>query len=224
MFDPSQFRQTVRDVARQAASKYPSYVDPQDIEQELYLWLYSSRTWIQDMIANEPEEATGKVTSMMRKAAFDLCNKEKAAAEGYHPSDVFRYSAHKITKLLPDVLDYEDWQSFGQHGDGQPTGKAQANTTGDRIVEIIDIKGAIENLSPETYALIKMQYQYHCSWDEIAEALEIQPEAAKKRGQRAIKAIQKELGYKAPDELAGRTERRTVRSNSAWRADQSWSE
>lgn len=224
MFDPSQFRQTVRDVARQAASKYPSYVDAQDIEQELYLWLYSSRAWIQDMIANEPEEATGKVTSMMRKAAFDLCNKEKAAAEGYHPTDVYRYSAHKIVRLLPDVLDYEDWQSFGQNGDGQPTAKAQANTTGDRIVEIIDIKSAIDNLNPETYALIKMQYQYHCTWDEIAETLEIQPEAAKKRGQRAIKAIQKELGYKAPDELAARSERRTVRSNSAWRADQNWSE
>lgn len=224
MFDPSQFRQTVRDVARQAASKYPSYVDAQDIEQELYLWLYSSRAWIQDLIANEPEEATGKVTSLMRKAAFDLCNKEKAAAEGYHPTDVFRYSTQKIMRLLPYVLDYEDWQSFGQHGDGQPTAKAQANTTGDRIVEIIDVKSAIENLSAETYALIKMQYQYHCSWDEIAEALEIQPEAAKKRGQRAIKAIQKELGYKAPDELAGRSERRTVRSNSAWRADQNWSE
>jgi hypothetical protein len=86
----------------------------------------------------------------MRKVAFDHCAKEKAAVEGYSTEDLFRYSIPKIKALLPDVFDYSDWQSFGLKGDGQPGSKPQANQTGDRMVELIDIKAGVGRLPVET--------------------------------------------------------------------------
>lgn len=221
MFDPIQFKKAVQQTARYAASKFPSHVDADDIEQSLWLWCYAKKDWLQSTIEELDEEEAGKkIRSLMRRVAFDSCNTEKAAVEGFDPSDVYRYSQEKIVKLLPDIFDYEDWQSFGAHGDGQPTGKRQANTSGDRIAELIDIKSELEMLKEDSQIILTLQYKFNCSMAEIADEFGISVEAAKKRAQRSLAALQRNLGYKDPEEVARRSERRTVRPNSAWRASQ----
>jgi RNA polymerase sigma factor (sigma-70 family) len=216
--DPAKFQPMVKNVARSVASSYPAYVTSEDTEQTIYLWLYEKRTSVLRTVEDNPNEWESMIASTMRKVAFDHCAKEKAAAEGYSVDDLYRYSLPKIKALLPDVFDYQDWQSFGQHGDGQPKGRPQANETGDRTVELIDVRAAVERLTEDTKTLLWLQYSAHYTMENIAEALEITLEAAKKRAQRALGAIQRELGRKDPAEQPRRADRRTVRSNAAARA------
>ena len=221
MFDPTAFRQAVRQTARSVSSKFPSYVDAEDTEQGLWLWLYAQRNWILEAVKEDGiDQVEARIIPLMRKAAFELCNKEKAQTEGYHTSDVYRYSTQKIARLLPDIFEYEGWQSFGDRGDGQPKAKSQANMTGDRVVELIDIKYEFENLKQESQQILTFQYLHNMTMEEIAEQFDVSVEAAKKRAQRALGALQRGLGYKDPDELARRQERRMVKPNSAWRAGQ----
>lgn len=209
----------VKKVAASTSRNFPSYVMAQDVEGELLLWVYQRKNMIGRAMADGNPEWEAKIAPLMRKVAFDHCNAEKAAAEGYDPSDIYRYSIPKIESLIVDAFDYDNWQSFGLHGDGQPGSKRQANTTGDRIAELIDVKSALLKLTDESYNALVWKYKYGYTTVAIAEAQEITPEAAKKRLQRAVKGLQRHLGYKDPSELRERPTGRSVRSNSAAQAE-----
>lgn len=220
--DPTKFMPMVKNVARSVSGQYPTSVTTEDTEQALWLWLYDKRTSVLQTVEDSPNEWEAMIASTMRKVAFDHCAKEKAAVEGYSTEDLFRYSIPKIKGLLPDVFDYSDWQSFGLKGDGQPTGRPQANQTGDRVTELIDVKGAVKALPEETKELLYLVHAMQYTSENLADHFTISLDAAKKRSQRAYGAVQKALGRKVYDESASPvTGRRAVRSNAAWRAAQS---
>jgi len=218
--DPDKFRPMVKNVARSVSGQYPSFVTLEDTEQALWLWLYDKRASVLQTVEDDPQNWEPKIASTMRKVASDYCAKEKAATEGYSTDDLYRYTIPKIKSLLPDVFDYKDWQSFGLRGDGQPGSKPLANQTGDRMVELIDIKAALQALPEDTKTLLYLQQVESYTADNLADHFGITEEAAKKRSQRALGSLQKALGRKEPGDLPGRPDRRTVRSNAAWRASQ----
>ncbi len=209
----------VRDVARSVSSAYPSYVTSEDTEGHLWVWVYEKRTHIRKAVADGPDWEP-KIASTMRKVASDYCAKEKAAIEGYSVDDLYRYTIPKIKSLLPDVFDYTDWQTFGVTGDGQPKAKRQANMTGDRVAELVDIKAAVKQLPPETKELLFLTHVMAYTAENLADHFGISLEASKKRVQRAYGAVQRELGRRDPTDTPGPSGRRTVRSNSHWRASQ----
>jgi len=213
--NPEYFRSMVKQVAWSVSSKFPPYIDAADTEQELYLWLYTKRSWVVEQMQEDPRQAENRISALMRKVAFDHCNSEKAASEGFDPADVYRYTVPKIKTLLADVFDYEDWQSFGMKGDGQPSAKGLANQTGDRIAELVDIKVALERLSDDHYNVILWHYKYHYTFENVAAEMEISDDAAKKRHVRALSSLQKILGYKEPEDKPSPGDRRVVRSNAA---------
>lgn len=215
MLDYDQIMPVVKGVATQVSSKFPSYVQYDDTLGALLLWTYQNKSTLEGMMA-DGNAYIPKITSMLRKAAYTHCEKEKAQAEGYDPADIYRYSVPKIKSLIADAMDYENWQSFSTFGDGQP--RAAAQTYGDRVTELIDIKTALTQLSDDTYNFLVYQYKYSYTLEEVAEALEISLEAAKKRSQRAMKGLQKQLGRKEPV-TPYKGDRRAVKSNAAWRAD-----
>lgn len=221
MLDYDQIMPIVKNVAHQVSSKFPSYVETDDTVGALLLFVHQKRAQMERAV----EDGSGweaKIASTLRKVAFDHCNAEKAAAEGYDPSDVYRYSAPKIKSLIADAMDYENWQSFNSLGDGQP--KATPQTYGDRLAELIDIKDALEKMNEETYNFLVYQHKYGYTIEQLAETFGISQEAAKKRSQRALRGLQKQLGYKESGTINSAPERRTVRPNSAWRADLGWPE
>lgn len=218
--DPAVFQPMVKSVARSVSSNYPAYVTSEDTEGHLWVWIYDKRSTLLQAVEDDPQDWERKIASTLRKVASDYCAKEKAAAEGYSTEDLYRYSIPKIKNLLPDAFDYQDWQSFGQHGDGQPTAKPQANQTGDRIAELVDIRSAIKALPDDTKELLYLVHVHHYTTENLADHFEIGHEAAKKRLQRSYGAVQRELGRKDPDDRPGPVQKRMVRSNAAWRASQ----
>jgi DNA-directed RNA polymerase specialized sigma24 family protein len=209
-------KRMVREVAASASSNFPSYVTAEDTEGHLWVWAYANRNRVQKTMDGEGWE--WKLRKIFRDEAMSFCATEKAASEGYSQDDLFRYSIPKIRKMLDSIFDYENWQSFGLHGDGQPTGKGQANATGDRVVELIDIKTALQSLPEDSYNLLVWQFKYQYTNDMLGEELGITSNAASLRAGRALRALQKELGRKTPDEIYKPSDRRVVRSSAAARA------
>jgi DNA-directed RNA polymerase specialized sigma24 family protein len=216
--DPKTFMPMVKNVARSVSSAYPAFITAEDTEQALWLWLYDRRASVLQTVEDSPEDWEAKIASTMRKVAFDHCAREKAAVEGYSTDDLYRYSIPKIRALLPDVFSYTDWQTFGMKGDGQPTAKGQANETGDRIAELVDVRAALERLPDDTKALIFLVQVWSYTAENVAEHFDLTLDAAKKRIQRSLGSLQRELGRKSPDEEPRVSDRRTVRSNAAARA------
>lgn len=208
----------VKRVAHSVSSSFPQYVTSEDTEGHLWVWIYDKRSTLIKLVEDDPQNWQAKIASTLRKVASDYCAKEKAAVEGYSTDDLYRYSVPKIKTLMPDVFDYADWQTFGQKGDGQPGSKPLANQAGDRMVELIDIKAAVERLPVETKELLYLVHAMAYTQENLADHFEISVEAAKKRSQRAYGAVQRALGRR--DSLAepSTPNRRAVKSNAAWRA------
>lgn len=215
--DYNQMRKLVKDVARSVSNGYPPYVTADDTEGHLWVHMYERKAWFAQVV-EEGDGWEARIGSVLRKEANNYCAKEKADAEGYSPEDIYRYPLSKIRLLLDDVFSYEDWQSFGLHGDGQPVAKIQANQTGDRIAELVDVKSAIEAMDDETYNLLVWHYKYQYTMPMLAEEFGITVEAVKKRAQRALTALQKQLGRKDYSDESSASGGRTVRSNAAHRA------
>lgn len=214
--DPLKFKPMIKQIARSVSAQFPASVSADDTEQALYIWLLENKASVSNAVADGPDWEP-KIASTMRKVAFSHCAQEKASIEGYSVDDIYKYSVPKVRNLLEDVFSYESWQTFGLTGDGQPTAKGLANRTGDRIAELVDVKIAVESMPDDTYNLLVWQYKYHYSMEQLAEAFDLTLEAVKKRSQRAVKALQKRLGHKAPAETPKPVGRRTVRTNAAAR-------
>ncbi len=218
--DYTRMRRLVKDVASSVSRSFPSYVTSEDTEGHLWVHMYENKSWFSQVV-QEGDGWEARIAAVLRKQAAIYCAKEKAAVEGYSPEDLFRYTIPKLRDLLADAFEYENWQSFGLHGDGQPTAKVQANRTGDRIAELADVKSACDGLDVDTYNLLVLHYRHHYTMPMLAEVFDVTEETAKKRTQRAVVALQKQLGRKDYDPNADVTGSRTVRSNAASRADAS---
>src|SRR5882724_3419359 len=178
--DYEQLMPLIKKVAASTSRSFPSYIETADVEGELLLWLFQNKTWVGKTIESSPEGWESSVVPLMRKAAFEHCNKEKAAAEGYDPSDIYRYSIPKIQSLIADAFDYKDWQSFNSISGGLRHARQQANTTGDRVVELIDVKTALLKLKDDSYKALAWQYRFGYSMADAAQEQGITLEAAKK--------------------------------------------
>lgn len=208
-------RPMVKDIAKQVSYKFPSSVMREDIEQDLWVWAYRNQKSISKKIVNDPEAWIEQVATTMRKQALSFGKDELDSAEGRVAQDLQKYSVNEIRALLPDVFDYEDWQSFASVSDGQPKSKGMANATGDRLVSLVDVKKQVLKLNNDQYNVIVWHYKYGLPFETIAEEYDCSLDAARKRVERAVKAVQRGLGTVPQKEYTGR---RTVRSNAAWRA------
>lgn len=189
----------VQQVARSVSDNYPSYVSLDDTEQAIWLFVLQKRGSLERLLKQESWEA--KLRATMTRVAHTHCLKEEGAVNGYSSEDTFDYSIDVIKVLLPDVFDHEDWQSFATFGDGQPKSKGQANMTGDRTAMLVDVSKALKALPEEQYNTLVWAYKYHWTHHDLAAELDISSEAARKRVERALGALQRTLGGKSPADM-----------------------
>lgn len=216
--DPKPVLSVLKSVATEVARSYPPYVMADDVESELIVWLYKNKDSIESMIRNNLDENAwqGKLAVTARKVAITYASNEKADAEGQGREAGYQYTVAKLRDLLPDVFNYDDWQTFGQSGDGQPRGKAIVSHGNTRTAELIDIKRAVEALPEEIQYTLELFYGQGFTGAQVAAQTDTSLETTKKRIQRAVQALQKALG---PKDRQAYYSRREVRSNAAWRAD-----
>lgn len=216
--DPKLVLGVLKRVATEVARAYPPYVMADDVESELIVWLYQNKSSIEAMVDADAEGWQAKLAATARKVATTYASNEKLDAEGQGRESGYLYSIHKLRDLLPDVFNYEDWQTFGQSGDGQPRGKAIVSHGNNRTAELIDIKRAVEELPDLIQETLELYYGQGLSVATVAKETDSNLETTKKRLQRAVQALQKALG---PQDKQAYYNRRTVRSNAAWNADNS---
>lgn len=190
-------------------------VDYEDVRSELCLWSLENQGKIDELVDLGHE---GLVDHRLTSIARRFCAKERAQLLGYDASDIAHYNLRAVRELLPDVFDYNNWQSGATFGDGQPRSKPLANQGMDRVSMLIDIKQAVSKLPEEQYNVILWVYKYGWTVTQLAAELEITQDAAQKRIQRAVRKIQALLTEIRPMDVP---QRRAVLTNAASRAVQS---
>lgn len=203
----------VERAASATAAKWPSYVSEDDLAGEIWVWLCGAGL-NSVTSAMKAEGWEGKVYSTMLKVASSAASVEDQQANGYTKEDTYIYSTGVIETLLESVFTYEDWQSFGFHGDGQPTAKGQVNETGDVYAMLVDIKSALAELSEDQRDVLYWKFHLPGTEQAKADAMGVTRNAFKNRAKRAVEALRDKLGRVSPADLrAGWSERREVIGN-----------
>ena len=179
----------INQAAAHVTRAYSPWISYNDVRQQLWVWAYENRSRVDDYLALPDGERI--VRSVLNKEARNYAVRERAAMSGNSPEDVIWYTPSGIKKILPDVFDYEDWQSFEMRGEissGKP-----ASWSGDRLAMIIDVKGALDRLADDRVELLREHYGRGVSAEACAYALGIEVEACRKRVQRAVQAVSEAL-------------------------------
>lgn len=215
----------VNKISGHVASKFPPYVTQDDVAQDLWVWVYENVNTVADILRNDEQWET-KLYGTMKRVAYTSALGAEAETNGYSPEDVFNYPTRVIKTLLPDIFDYEDWQSFQNNSDGQPRSKGLANETGNRMAMLVDVKSGYEQLDEDQRFFIDAHYRYGKDFHWIGQWYGITAKAARGRHDRAVGAIQRHLGRKSPSDMRrGYDSRRSVASNASARhqAERDWS-
>lgn len=224
MLDTDEINDLLNPAAQNVARMFTPYASADDILSDLWIYALENQAYIEKCINDTEESGLKKLRTAISTQARKAGQKYKAQACGYSVDDVMRYSAKALEALLPDVFDHEDWQSFGQRGDGQPTAKTPAHMTGDRAAELVDISLALHAIKERSYNVLVWRYKYNLTQEAIAVELDITRRGVGKAVEAALKALQKQLGPKIQDDPASLSDgpgTRRVMSNAAWRANTS---
>lgn len=188
-------RPIVKRVVSSVHASFPQHHDRDDTESTLWVWILENKNTVGDLVRNN-KRWESNLYHLMTRAANGFLKKEDQASYGYSEDDVFNYPVELVRELLSNVFNYQDWQSFGVKGDGQPRQKVQANQTGDVLAMYADIKVAFEKIDWDQQQILLWTYRDTWTAEMIASELDITMEAAKKRVTRAVKAVQRRLGGK----------------------------
>lgn len=203
-----EFMRVVSKTASSVAFKFPLYVTEEDLSQEMYLYALSTPSAV--ALMKSDQDWPVKLAPILKKVGYEYAQREEAHANGYEPEDVYHYSEPVLRTLLEDAFVYEDWQSFQAFGDGQPRAKGQVNETGDRMAMLSDVKAAWSRLPKEKQEIVFVYYAHFKNYGKLGEWLGISYDAARQRLNRAVGALQRELGRKTSSDMrkgfTGRTE------------------
>jgi RNA polymerase sigma factor (sigma-70 family) len=190
-------------------NKWPSYVSVEDVQQELWLWAYEKQASVEKAQRIDGWEA--KVYSTMLKVASATASKEDQNANGYTKDDTYIYSVAVIEVLLESVFEYEDWQSFGLHGDGQPSAKGQVNETGDMIAMLSDVKAAMAEIKAEYREILFYRHGLQQPFRDVGKSVGLTEKQVERRHKQAVNALRERLGRVNPADLrSGWDNRREV--------------
>lgn len=215
--------------AWQVARAYGDWVSLSDAQAHLWLFVVANEPRLAEYMSRENGERI--LTVILQQEARTWAIKERATVSGYSPEDLTWYSLAQIRDLLPDVYDYEGWQSSGGSAT-ERSSKPIANATGDRLASIIDVSMALKKLPGQHQDILACHFQDGNDFEFIARVYDSTSEAIRKRIERMLKAIQGHLGGARPTDpyeaingqFDTRSKGRKAVSNAAARAatDNAW--
>lgn len=195
----------IPEVAKQRNKWFPS-PPLEDLEAELWLAAVEEAEWVEEHSDNQ-EVLRGwlrQVAKRTQKAEERAYRAERAYVAGFHPADEAFYSLRVLRNLLPAYLD----QGVTEH---PPRGRvegirghADGAEYGNWPVMMMDIEQGLKNM-PEGQARLLRKYfsfpQGSGGWThiEISGAMGQNPEALYSRVNRALGALQRELGGASPN-------------------------
>lgn len=200
--------------ASQVAGGFRGIVEPGDVRNELWCWALEHPDKLQELYEEDDHKSA---TFYLSTEARKYCRREKAARAGYSVDDEQYYTLPVLRELMHDVFDHEGWTLQSKQVDSQPKAKADPRMSGERMVMLADVAQALQQLPERHYNVLVWVFKYSADNAALADELDCTEEAAQKRTERALKALQRALGGASP--FKEYTGSRKIRSNASAMAD-----
>ena len=175
-------------------------IDRQDISQELWLWFATRPNKLRDWYDNfESKDRDKLVAKSLRNAALKFCTKEKAKSAGYEVTDNFYYQPQIIEEFLPYILNDSYMLPVGVNDVNYKPDRNSVAENNTWLAVRADISEAFETIEERHQNVLRLRYNsINTTLEQVGSELNISPDAARKRVDRAIQSMIDELGGKRP--------------------------
>jgi DNA-directed RNA polymerase specialized sigma24 family protein len=180
------------------ARKYRAYIARVDLFQEAWVWRLEHPQKLADIRGEgEEEDRVRRLRGALCSHMDRVARRYKALALGYEPEDEFFYSLPALRDRLECAYGTADWLTGrGEEPEVKPT--TDPAEGGNRVAEMADVTSALSRLSKVDQRLLYLRFGVGDAFETIAANLAVEPEAAKKRVNRALSRLQQELGGPPP--------------------------
>jgi hypothetical protein len=194
----TEYESVVAHIASEYHKKYPM-LETQDISQILWMWFVTHPSKYKEWSSLEQKDRDKLVAKSLRNAAITFCEKEKAKVVGYEFLDLYYYDATVIEAFLPSIIS-ESYEIPSKIKDlNFKFGKGETTDGNNWLVLRSDIASAYYRLSEAKQKILKVRFSMeNCEWDVIAAELDSTPEGARKKVQRTIASLIRNLGGHRP--------------------------
>lgn len=201
----------VQDLVRASAHaiyrRFSSYVDLEDLVQELQIYVLQRPKLVGDLqeayavSKDETKWVARKLMARFRRHVEKIARKEKAAKLGYQMGDEFFYDTMLIATLLPVALQFETQGAVlvNQIDDGTPRKPPVPSEGGNILGMVIDVRAAYELVTSDEQLLLEQRYgKDPLILSDIAVAWNVSDSTIDRRIQVALRKIIDNLGGPSP--------------------------
>ena len=173
-------------------------VEREDIAQELWVWFVGHPRKYKEWSELEQKDMDKLIAKSLRNAALKYCEREKAKKMGYDITDLYYYNPAVVEVFLPNIIaeSYEIPSKIKDLGD---TIKSSEVSDGmNWLVLRSDIASAYYKLSEAKQNILRLRFSSEQpDWATLANEMDSTPDGARKKVERAIISLIKNLsGWK----------------------------
>lgn len=186
-------------IANEYSKRY-RMLDVNDIKQEIWLWFLTHPNKVKYWKETHSEKDRNKlINRSLRNAAQKYCTKEKAKTIGYEVSDLFYYEPAIIEEFLPYVLTDSYFIPVGINDINYKPDRSVVSEGNTWLAVRADISTAYEALDERHQNVLRLRFgSISTTLEDVGNELNISADAARKRVDRAMKALIDELGGPRP--------------------------
>lgn len=188
--------------------------DLADLVSEQMLWLVRHQKQATEWMSEDDKGGKRRLMRSLYRAATRYAVKDHAQRTGYKPEDLYWYTLGSLRELLVQLSDERDGIPRAGNDEARGT-RRPPSERGDMLAIMADVQRGLKRVSDTQQELLGM-VSAGMTEREIAEYLHVGRPAARMRVQRALRALQEELGGERP--YLDPPERRKVVSNATARA------
>jgi len=185
----------VSTLAMEYSRKY-SIVETSDIRQTLWMWFVTHPIKYTEWSKLPPKDKEKLIAKSLRNAALKYCEQEKARKFGYDMVDLYYYDSSVVEAFLPSILAYSYEIPTKIKDLNFQFGKSGEVTDGNNwLVLRSDIEKAFNQLTEAKQNILRLRFTTDNSeWSELAKELNTSADGARKRVERAVNSLIRNLG------------------------------
>lgn len=186
-------------IANEYSKRY-RMLDADDIKQEIWLWFITHPNKVKYWKENHNEKDRNKlINRSLRNAAQKYCTKEKAKTIGYEVADLFYYEPAIIEEFLPYILTDSYFIPVGINDINYKPDRSVVSEGNTWLAVRADISTAYESIDERHQNVLRLRFgSVSTTLEDVGNELNISADAARKRVDRAMKALIDELGGPRP--------------------------
>jgi hypothetical protein len=190
----SEYNDMVQTLASDYSRKY-SMLERDDIAQELWVWFVAHPRKYKEWSALEQKDKDKLIAKSLRNAALKFCEREKARKIGYDMSDLYYYDTSVVEAFLPSIIG-ETYEIPTKIKDlGSQVKSNEVNDGNNWLALRSDIASGYYKLTEAKQNILRLRFSIEQpDWATLAKDMDSTPDGARKKVERALASLVKNLG------------------------------